>query len=112
MEDKTFELLTKLYSEFSEFRKETLTRLDSLDIGQRKLEGSQRKLEGSQRKLEGSQRKLEAILENDIKGDIKALYDGYKQVYEKLDKLENKVDGIAEAVKIHDVEIRVIKGGK
>ena len=91
MEDKTFELLSKLYGEFSEFRKETNTRLDSLENGQKKIE---------------------SLIENDVKSDIKALYDGYKQTYEKLESLEIKVDDISSKVEKQDVEIRVIKGGK
>lgn len=91
MEDKTFELLTKMYSEFSEFRKETADRLSSLENGQKKIEN---------------------ILENDIKSDIKTLYDGYKQTYEKVSSLENKVDSLSNKIERQEVEIKVIKGGK
>ncbi|TYQ17647.1 UNVERIFIED_CONTAM: hypothetical protein Cloal_0004 [Acetivibrio alkalicellulosi] len=91
MEDKTFELLTKMYSDFTEFRKETADRLDTLENGQKKIE---------------------SILENDIKSDIKALYDGYKQTYEKVSSLENKVDGLSSKLEKQEVEIKVIKGGK
>ncbi len=91
LEDKTFELLSKLYGEFSEFRKETNTRLNSLENGQKKIE---------------------SLIENDVKSDIKALYDGYKQTYEKLESLEIKVDDISSKVEKQDVEIRVIKGGR
>jgi predicted phage-related endonuclease len=91
MEDKTFELLSKLYGEFSEFRKETNTRLNSLENGQKKIE---------------------SLIENDVKEDIKALYDGYKQTYEKLESVEIKVNDISSKVEKQDVEIRVIKGGK
>jgi hypothetical protein len=48
MEDKSFELLTKMYNEFSE-------RFDN---------------------IEKEQRRQSAILENDIKSDTKVLYDG------------------------------------
>ena len=42
----------------------------------------------------------------------KALYDGYKLTYEKLEVLEGKVNEIDKNVKRQDVEIRVIIGGK
>ena len=41
----------------------------------------------------------------ELKDDIKALYDGYKQTYEKVTFLESKLDK-------QEVEIRVVKGGK
>jgi hypothetical protein len=84
MEDKSFELLTKMYNEFSE-------RFDN---------------------IEKEQRRQSAILENDIKSDTKVLYDGYKQTYEKLTIVDEKVDLISSKVEKQDVEIRVIKGAK
>lgn len=90
MEDKTFDLLTKMYSDFSERFDNVENRLSTLENGQRKLE---------------------SLIENDVKKDINALYDGYNQTYEKLLTLENKIDDIAAKVDKHDVEIRVIKGG-
>lgn len=38
MEDKTFELLEKMYSEFTDFREEANSRFDNLEIGQKKIE--------------------------------------------------------------------------
>ena len=57
MEDKTFELLTKMYGEFSEFRKDITQKVE--DNGNHILR-----------------------LEHDLKDNIKALYDGYEQTYE------------------------------
>ena len=48
-------------------------------------------------------------LENKMDANHKALYDGYKLTYEKLEVLEEKVTGIEKHVEKHDVEIRVIK---
>jgi hypothetical protein len=42
----------------------------------------------------------------------KALFDVYKQTYEKLTALEIKFDEIDKKVEKQDVEIRVIKGVK
>jgi len=87
MEDKMMELMTKTYSEFSEFRK---------DMNQFRKET-----------------KSDIIrLENKIDTSSKTLFDGYKQIFEKLNSLEGKVDDISAKVEKQDVEITVIKGGK
>lgn len=87
MEDKTFELLTKMYSEFTDFRK---------DITQKVQENSNHILR----------------LENELKNDIKSLYDGYHLTHEKLETIERKVDDVSVKVDTQEVEIKVIKGGK
>ena len=94
MEDKAFELLEKMYGEFTEFRKESNTRLD--------------KVEGSIKTL-GNQ---VTSLEHGLKKDISVLYDGYKQTYEKLEVIEDKVDTLSEKVDKHDIKIQVIEGGQ
>ena len=52
------------------------------------------------------------IIENKLDNNSKALFDGYQQISEKLNVLENKVDKFASKVETQEVEIRVIKGGK
>ena len=94
LEDKAFELLTKMYSEFSEFRK------DITD----KVENNSKEI-----KTVGNQ---VTKLENEFKTDAKALFDGYKQTYEKLGVLETKVDSISQKIEKQDVELKVLKGGK
>ena len=91
MEDKTYDLIAKLYSEFSEFKTDVSSKLD---------------------KLENGQKKIESLIENDLKKDISALYDGYQQTYEKIVTVEKKVDDISTKVDKQEVEIKVIKGGK
>jgi predicted RNase H-like nuclease (RuvC/YqgF family) len=91
MEDKTYDLIAKLYSEFGEFKTDVNSKLD---------------------KLENGQKKIESLIENDLKKDISALYDGYQQTYEKLVTVEKKVDDISTKVDKQEVEIKVIKGGK
>ena len=82
MEDKTFELLEKMYVEFR-------AELNDLKAGQKKIE---------------------TILENDLRKDITALYDGYCQTYEKLEVIEDKVDVLSEKIDRHDIKIQVIEG--
>lgn len=91
MEDKTFELLTKMYNEFSS-----------------RFDGVENRLND----LEKGQKKIESLIENDVKKDISALNDGYEQTYEKLVQVEKKVDDLSDKVDKQEVEIKVIKGGK
>lgn len=93
MEDKTFELMTRMYAEFSEFRKEITEKVDNNTNAVIELE----------RKVDQNTNSI-INLENKIDTNPKALYDGYKLTYEKLSVLENKVDDIS--VK---VENRILK---
>jgi hypothetical protein len=87
VEDKTFELLTKLYGEFTEFRQETRNDINGL--------------------------KNDVIrLENKLDNHSKALFDGYHQMYEKLEVVDDKLDALREKVDRHDIKIRVIEGGR
>lgn len=51
-------------------------------------------------------------LENKVDENYRALYDGYKLTYEKLDALKERVNEVNKNVERQDVEIRVIKGTK
>jgi len=86
MEDKIFELMTKMYSDFSEFSKETNKKLDTLSNNILKIEQDHGK-------------KIEAAL------------DGYQQVYEKQLEHDKRFDSLEGKMQKQDVEIRVIKGG-
>lgn len=82
MEDKTFELLTKMYSDFLEFRNE----------------------------FKGLKNDVVSI-ENKLDNNSKALFDGYKQIYEEVVDIKKAINEISSKVEKQDVEIRVIKGG-
>ena len=73
MEDKAFELIEKLYIEFTGFRKETRERFDGVD-----------------QRFDGIDRKLTFIEQNHGK-KLQALFDGYKQHSDQLDRIEEKV---------------------
>ncbi len=89
MEDKMFELITKMYSEIT-------TKLEIMD-----------------KKLDNKADKQDIVrIENKLDNDSKALFDGYTQTFEKLIAVEKKVDDISSKVEKQDVEITVIKGGK
>ena len=78
--EKMFELLEKFYGEFSQFKKETETRFD---------------------KLHGKIDKIDNIvihIENDHGDKLKALFDGYVQNSEKLDRIEKEVSRQEEVI--------------
>ncbi len=98
MEDKTFELLTKMYSEFTrfkndmlEFRNESNSRLN----------------------------KIEITLENDIKTNIQALHERESTNSKKLDEhgrqltdINNKLDYLALSVNSQDKRLEVMEMSK
>ena len=87
MEDKTFELLTKIYGEFT-------ARFDKIETDIQDLKEDVLRIEN------GNGSKLEA------------LFDGYKQTYEKLAVIEDKLDTLSENIERHDVKIQLIEGGR
>ncbi len=101
MEDKMFELVTKMYNEFSEFRK---------DMNEFKKDMNEFKKDMNEFRKETKKDIIR--LENIVDTNSKALFDGYKQTFEKLTAVEKKVDDISAKVEKQDVEITVIKGGK
>lgn len=56
--------------------------------------------------------KVELIIENEIRPDIKGLYDTQSQVLTKLEEHDKRFDSIEAKLEKHDVEIRVIKAAK
>jgi len=87
MEDKTFELLTKMYSEFTEFKDSTNKKLDKLHEDVLRME-------------------------QDHGGKLQVLFDGYMQHDRKLYVIEQKLDALADKVDRHDIKIQVIEGGR
>ena len=111
MEDKMFELVTKMYDEFSEFRK---------DMNEFKKDMIEFKEDMNEFKEDMNEFRKETNkeirgLKNDVirfENKLDAVFDGYKQTFEKLTVVEKKVDDISAKVEKQDVEITVIKGGK
>jgi len=91
MEDKTFELLTKMYGEmqsgFARLDKKIDDKIDSV-------------------------KKDIVKLESKMDENHKALYDGYKQCMEGINELRKEVKEIDKKVETQEIELRVIKGGK
>jgi hypothetical protein len=87
MEDKTFALLETMYAEFTK-------RFDSVE------------------KIVNENSNHILRLENEMKESNKALFDGYKQTYEKLLEVEDKVDDVSARLDGQEVEIKVLRGIK
>lgn len=94
VEEKTFELLERMYAEFSEFRKESGQRFDNIDNRLDKVEGHVTRIE----------------IEHGKKLD--ALFDGYNQTYERLQQhnkqlndINTKIDKLSDKVSIHDSKL-------
>jgi conjugal transfer/entry exclusion protein len=94
MEDKAFELLTKMYGEFSEFRKEANRKFEDVKSDIQKVSNQV------------------VILENELKPKVEIALEGYQAVSEKLTTLENKIDNLSAKVESQDAQITVLKGSK
>lgn len=81
-----FELLEKMYIEVQDMKSNMATKDDIAKIEQKLI-----------------------VMEDKMDINHKALYDGYKLNYKKLENLEEKVNKIEKNVEKQDVEIRVIK---
>ena len=102
MDEKVFELMEKMYSEMQEMKSNMATKDDLSNMA------TKDDLISVERGL-----KLDIVrLENKMDQNHKALYDGYKLTYEKLETLEEKVNEIDKKVEGHDVEIRVIRNAR
>lgn len=91
MQDKIFELLTKLYSEFSEFKSDMNSFRE--DITEKVQKNSDYILK----------------LEHELKNDIKALYDGYILTYEKLQEHDKRFDVHDKRFDAHDKRFDAIE---
>ncbi|MGI6085762.1 MAG: hypothetical protein ACOYIF_10015 [Acetivibrionales bacterium] len=81
MEDKIFEFMEKMYAD----------------------------LKGEIKSVGNQVSKLELSIENEIKPDIKALLDGYKQLAEGQDEIKSELADIKEHLVHHDNEIALLK---
>jgi predicted S18 family serine protease len=87
MEDKTFELLTKMYNDFNQKFEEVKS-----DI----------------KKISNQVIKLE----NDLEPKVDALFDGYKQLAEGQKEIKSQLNTISAKVENQDLQITVLKGSK
>lgn len=98
VEDKNFDLISKVYEELTELRKEN-------DV---KFENIEKRLNN----LEVGQKKIETIIEHDIKTGIVNLYDGYKKTYKLLKEIDEKLDTISENMCKQEKKFKYLGGKK
>lgn len=98
MDDKLFDLMTKMYSEMQEMK---------ADIKETKADLKETKAD-----LKADINKIYIKIEHDIEPKLGALFDGYKQTFELEKENSKKLDDIADKVSKQEVEIKVIQGGK
>ena len=95
MNDKLYNLVEKMYIEFSEKFKAVDQRFET-------LEGN-----WDQRFT-----RLEMVLENDVLEKINALYDHRLQVNDSLTCINSKLDDMAKIDENHELRIRTLEDGK
>lgn len=98
-EDKIFDLMTKMYSGMQEGFKEVNDKINKLDNRLSKVENRLSKVENRLSKVE----KTVIDIENNHGAKLDALFDGYKQNSDKLDRIE------AEVSKHEEIIIKKIK---
>lgn len=94
MEDKSFELLTQIYKEFSDFRKETNSRFDEVKSDIQKVSNKV------------------VSLENNHGQKLDALMDGYRQLAEGQEEIKSQIADISLKLNKQENEITVLKAVK
>lgn len=107
MEDKMFELLEMLYTEVQDIKSNMATKDELLKMATKE---DLLKM-ASKEDLQGLRHDF-VRLENKMDSNHKALYDGYRLTYEKLEVLQEEVDEINEKIEKQDFEFRVIRTAK
>lgn len=89
--DKIYDLMEKMYIEFS-----------------KKFENQDMKIDS----IYQNQVKMDMKIEQNIEPKLQALYEAKDIIYDRLDKIEDKVDTVASRMEKQEVEIKVMRGGK
>lgn len=84
LDEKMFELMEKMYSDFSK-------RFDNIEVDIKDL-----KTEVGSLKVES--KKVNSIIEHELMDKIEALFDGYIQNTDKLDRIEKEVSKHEEVI--------------
>lgn len=105
MDDKTFDLLEKMYTEITKRFDTVDSRLDSMDA--------------DIKELKAGQAKIEIKLEHEIKNSLMSLHEvvadhtlQLKEHSERLTSIENKVDYISMSVTSHDKRLKVVESSR
>lgn len=95
MEDKTFELLEKMYSEFLGFRKDANKRFDELES----------KIENNHQNIV----KIQTNLEQAIQPKVQLALEKLDMVNSKLEEYDERLGSLEDKVDTHNVELSVLK---
>ncbi|WP_200804922.1 hypothetical protein [Anaerosalibacter sp. Marseille-P3206] len=96
MDDKTFELIEKMYSEFSK-------RFDGLEKKFDILENDNKEMKDDIKSVKENLNKTNVTIEHDLMPKIEVLFDGQLQNIQQLERIENAVS------KHEDIIMRKIK---
>jgi len=89
VEEKIFNLMEKMYIEMQEMKEKMATKDDI-------------------RKLENNMVRME----DEVKDDIKILYDGYKQSIEGINDIKERLDKLSDKVENQEIKLQVLKTAK
>ena len=112
VEDRTFDLLTKMYSEFTNTFSKMDQRLGTLETRFDKVDQRLGTLETG---FDEMNEKMDSLnghvirLENKQNIDSKALFDGYKQIYENTVEMKSDFKAIKEILMEHEIRLRKVK---
>lgn len=125
MEEKMLDLMTKMYSEFVDFKKETRENFSEIkkdvtdlkqDVTTLKADVSDLKQDVTTLKADVSGLKQDVkVLKNDvvrIENKMGGLYDAFQVNQNSIQEIKSTVKLIAQKVDRHDIKIQVIEGGK
>ncbi len=84
LDEKVFDLMEKMYIEFSK-------RFDNMEKDIKDLKGDVGSLKTDVGSLKTDVTKINTKIEHDLMPKITALFDGYKQNADKLDRIEKEV---------------------
>ena len=123
MEDRVYDLLEKLYIEMQKGFVEIRGEVNEVRGEVNELHGNVNEIRGNVNEIRGEIKEVwEEIkevreemnkkfvnLENKLDINLKALYDGYQQNTESINRVETKVADLSKKIDKHDIEIKVIK---
>lgn len=98
MEDKTFELIEKMYAEMQQGFKQTNERFDNIENRLGNVEDKLGNVENRLNGVEGEVRKLGVKVDGEVTPKIEALLDGYKQNSEQLTRIDQEVSKHEEVI--------------
>jgi predicted nucleic acid-binding Zn-ribbon protein len=102
MEDRTFALLEKMYSEFIDFKEDMLGFKGEMKAFKEDMLGFKEETKVNFEKLES---RFNSKIETEVSHKLEALFDGYKANSEKLDEVHDKVDNLQ--LEVNNLSIKV-----